>query len=50
MVGMIVKQMTVDAQQGFNNTSFDINDLPSGVYYLIVKENTEDLKRKIFNT
>ena len=46
MVGMVVMQMNMSAQQGFNSASFDINDLPSGVYYLIVKENNEDHFRK----
>ena len=43
MVGMVVMQLDMSAEEGFNNASFEINDLPAGVYYLVVKENGEDI-------
>jgi len=46
MVGMVVMQINMDAQIGFNSATFDINDLPAGVYYLVVRENNEDASRK----
>jgi hypothetical protein len=46
MVGMIVMQMNMAAQAGFNSATFNINDLPAGVYYLVVKESGEDSSGK----
>ncbi|MEO8085538.1 MAG: T9SS type A sorting domain-containing protein [Bacteroidota bacterium] len=48
VVGMIVMKKALNAQSGFNNTVLEIEDLPSGVYYLIVKENNDnELKRQV---
>jgi hypothetical protein len=38
MVGMIMMKKAVNAQNGFNSASLDIENLPSGVYYLIIKD------------
>ena len=41
LVGKIVMRKELNAQTGFNNTAFEIKDIPSGVYYLLVKNNDD---------
>ncbi len=48
LVGKIVMRKELIAQTGFNNTSFEIKDIPSGVYYLLVKNNDDsELRRQV---
>ena len=41
LVGKIILKKELNAQSGFNNTSLEIADIPSGVYYLTVKNNDD---------
>ncbi len=41
VVGKVVMNEKINLLAGFNNASFEIKDLPSGVYYLVVKHNDD---------
>lgn len=47
ILGKIVKQEKSTIQQGLNNKSLDLQDLPGGIYFLQIQQGTERVLRKV---
>lgn len=45
--GKVIKQQKTTVQQGLNNKSLDIQDLPNGIYFLQLQQGTEKIIRRI---
>ena len=45
--GKIIQQQKTTVQQGLNNKSLDLQDLPSGIYFLQLQQGTERIIRRI---
>jgi Secretion system C-terminal sorting domain/Receptor L domain len=45
--GKTIKQQTTTTQQGLNNKSLDLQDLPNGIYFLQLQQGTERIVRKV---
>ncbi|MDZ7878190.1 MAG: T9SS type A sorting domain-containing protein [Saprospiraceae bacterium] len=45
--GKTIKQQKTTTQQGLNNKSLDLQDLPNGIYFLQLQQGSERIVRKV---